>query len=346
MANEKAKPTFGVRAKTERAKDDPYSYDNSWILANKFNIENKEELDALEATLTTIRAREGIPKGNFDYKHLKDIHGHLFGDLYDWAGQQRTIEISKMSNDRTFTPKDQVEKKLNDTFEKLKDDNYLKDLSQDKFAKKIGDLINDINEAHPFREGNGRTMREFVTAVSNEAGYEINWSSMNKQEWNQASKDGFEGNPKPMHDLMKKSVVTIEQASDPVNKINSSGRSMYSAAQLRALYPDMAQLANRLEAQEAANNATDEQRAAMYAFQKANSNQLPRDKALQKYPGLDKHFEYWDKSVTLAKDRFKDGSREQTVFLIRMKDNISKGIYKDNALDRRSNKEAGGEVER
>jgi len=338
-------PSFEVKKNLERDKSDPYSYSGTWTLANKYDIKDKDELDMLEATLTTVRAREGIPEGNHDYDHLKSIHKHLFGDLYDWAGKEREMQIGKQSNDRSFTHTDDIEKNLNATFEKLKEDNFLKELPKDEFAKKLGDLVNDINESHPFREGNGRSMREFVTSVSNEAGYEVDWSAMDKKVWNQASKEGFEGNREPMRELMKETVVTLEQANDPANGINNSGRQTYTAAQLRTLYPDMTQLANRLEAQEAVSNASDAQKAAMFAFQKVNSNQLSRDQVLEKHPALEKHFGYWDKSLTMANERFESDSVQQTTFLVRMRDNISKNIVQDELFNKQA-EQSGGDIQR
>lgn len=327
-------PNFGARTSDERDKSDPYAYSGSWTLANKYGIKDKQDLDILEETITRVRASEGIPQGNHDYDHLKSIHKHLFQDLYEWAGKERTIQIGKQSNDKSFTNTDLIENNLNNTFKKLKEDNYLKQLPKDEFSKKIGDLVNNINEAHPFREGNGRTMREFITSVSNEAGYDINWSAMDKKEWNKASKDGFEGKPEPMRELMQKAVVTIEQSNDPQNNINNSNKPIYTAQQLRTLYPDLIRLSNRLEAQESLKSASDAQKAAMFAFQKVNSNQLSRDQVLKKHPGLGKHFDYWDKSVDVAKERFPSGSKQQTTFLIRMRDNITKGIVEDKSFNK------------
>src|SRR5438128_444096 len=75
--------------------DDPYVYRGTRTLRNRLRIAKPSELDRVERSLVTDRIAEGVPKGKFDLAHLRAIHRHLFQDLYDWAGQLRTVEISK-----------------------------------------------------------------------------------------------------------------------------------------------------------------------------------------------------------------------------------------------------------
>ncbi|WP_201772408.1 Fic/DOC family protein [Neorhizobium vignae] len=75
--------------------DDPYVYAGTGVLRNKLDIQDANELDRVERQLAWSRIQEGIPQGDFDLKHLKAIHRHLFQDLYEWAGQVRLVEISK-----------------------------------------------------------------------------------------------------------------------------------------------------------------------------------------------------------------------------------------------------------
>ena len=78
---------------------DPYCYPNSRILKNKFNIKDYDELLEAERRLTKYRMEElfnnPIP-GHFNFKHLQKIHAYLFQDLYDWAGEVRTVDIGEM----------------------------------------------------------------------------------------------------------------------------------------------------------------------------------------------------------------------------------------------------------
>jgi cell filamentation protein, protein adenylyltransferase len=75
--------------------DDPYLYPATTILRNRLGIRNAEQLEAFERLMAMQRAAEGIPTGDFDLAHLQAIHGHLFQDVYDWAGQIRTVESTR-----------------------------------------------------------------------------------------------------------------------------------------------------------------------------------------------------------------------------------------------------------
>ena len=78
--------------------DNIYCYPDSSVLRNKLNIHNKEQLLAAEIKLAAIRLyqlQEQPVHGNFDFNHLCRIHEHIFQDLYDWAGEIRTVNIAK-----------------------------------------------------------------------------------------------------------------------------------------------------------------------------------------------------------------------------------------------------------
>ena len=74
---------------------DPYLYPNSPALINNLGITDADELEHIERQLISSRMDEGCPEGDFDLKHLQAIHHHLFQDVYEWAGEIRTLEINK-----------------------------------------------------------------------------------------------------------------------------------------------------------------------------------------------------------------------------------------------------------
>ena len=81
-----------------RYEADRYCYPESDVLRNKLDIRNQAALDAFEADATAIRMIELIESpitGDFDFKHLLALHYHLFQDIYDWAGEVRTVDISR-----------------------------------------------------------------------------------------------------------------------------------------------------------------------------------------------------------------------------------------------------------
>jgi cell filamentation protein len=75
--------------------EDPYVYPGTSILQNRLGITDAAFLDKQERSLVVLRARRDIRRGSFDLSHLRAIHRHLFQDVYDWAGELRTVEISK-----------------------------------------------------------------------------------------------------------------------------------------------------------------------------------------------------------------------------------------------------------
>ena len=74
---------------------DPYVYPGTRILRNRLGIVEPIKLDRAERRLVVARIKQDVPKGNFDLTHLCAIHRHLFQDIYEWAGEIRTVEISK-----------------------------------------------------------------------------------------------------------------------------------------------------------------------------------------------------------------------------------------------------------
>ena len=77
---------------------DDHAYPGSTVLKNRLNIQDQATLDAFEVEITTLRAEEPLPTGAFDSAHYQSVHHHLFQDVYEWAGQYRTVRIAKGSS--------------------------------------------------------------------------------------------------------------------------------------------------------------------------------------------------------------------------------------------------------
>lgn len=77
---------------------DPYVYPGTDVLKNILNIKDKKTLDDAEADYVSLRLREVAEKplpGNYNIEHLSKMHRYIFQDLYEWAGEFRTINIEK-----------------------------------------------------------------------------------------------------------------------------------------------------------------------------------------------------------------------------------------------------------
>ena len=107
---------------------DDYCYPDTTILRNKLDLRDAAELADFEAEVSDARADEEAPAGDLDFKHFKAVHLHLFQDVYDWAGEIRTV---RMSNDGSmFCYPENIEGEAKKLFTQLKQDGYLKNSGQ------------------------------------------------------------------------------------------------------------------------------------------------------------------------------------------------------------------------
>jgi cell filamentation protein len=175
--------------------DDIYLDPASGALKNRFGITNARILEAAEADLVAARSRELAQsplKGHFDLKHLQAIHRYLFGDLYEWAGELRTVDISK--NDNFFAHHAHIAAAAESIFAKLASENLLAKLAPSEFSNRAAYYFAEINALHPFREGNGRTQREFLSHLAQANGIYLAWEDVTPAEMLQASVESFKGN--------------------------------------------------------------------------------------------------------------------------------------------------------
>lgn len=126
--------------------------------------------------------------GHFDYQYLKLIHHYIFQDLYDWAGKQRTVDIAKSNMFCNVLYLDNQAWKI---FNALKSENLLIGLSRDDFIHRLVWYFGEVNALHPFREGNGRTQREYFRELALHAGYIIDYTAITRNEMIDASIDSF-----------------------------------------------------------------------------------------------------------------------------------------------------------
>lgn len=158
-------------------------YDGTSCLINKFDIKDEVILKELETTITLNKITEYSLNPlfySFDVQHYKSIHRYLFGDIYDWAGEYRTVDMSKKGTN--FAKAESVEKLMSNCFKRLNDKNLFQGLNFDDFVDEFVDFYCVTNMIHPFREGNGRTQRLFLTQLINKNGYDIDFSEIDTDE--------------------------------------------------------------------------------------------------------------------------------------------------------------------
>jgi len=130
---------------------------------------------------------------------LKAIHKYLFGDIYEWAGKTRNVNISKGNQ---FCPFQNIESEMHRIGAELKKEKFLQGLDKQLLAKRLAYYIGEINAIHPFREGNGRAQREFIKELAAKNGYMIQYDTVSELEMIEASADTFELKYQKMEELM------------------------------------------------------------------------------------------------------------------------------------------------
>ena len=154
--------------------DYQYTDPKTGVLRNLHNIVDRIMLNIVESGASTKRANELLEhpiqiKGT---ESLLEIHHFLFQDIYEWAGKLRTVEISKTG--RQFFPSSNFKKGFAYIDSLVSD--YMVTANNDisRLAYLLAVILDSVNYLHPFREGNGRTQREFIRLLALEKGYLIN----------------------------------------------------------------------------------------------------------------------------------------------------------------------------
>ena len=167
--------------------------DQHRVLRNKLDIRDPELLEPHIARLSFQRALEleASPlTGNFDIQHLRRIHQYIFQDVFLWAGDFREVTTSR-THSFGFPPPQFLIPSLETLFAALKAEKHLASLTQDAFATRAAHYLGEINAIHPFREGNGRTQREFIRTLALHAGHKLTWRNLTPEENNEASRISY-----------------------------------------------------------------------------------------------------------------------------------------------------------
>jgi cell filamentation protein len=173
---------------------DPYIDPQTGVLHNRLGITDADELTRVESDLTVVQLvdleRRHLP-GGYDLPHLQEFHWFLFGDIYDWAGELRTVTIAKAD---LFCLPENIASFSQDVFRALDRDGFLRGRERAEFVVGLAEHLANVNAVHPFREGNGRTQRAFFGQLARDAGYRIDWSTMDRGTNLAASRASIRGN--------------------------------------------------------------------------------------------------------------------------------------------------------
>lgn len=157
------------------SKNSVYCYKGTNTLVNKLNIKDPVALENYETSVIGLKLmalnKKGIT-GNFDVNHFVSIHKFLFEDIYTFAGLFRTENIAK--DYFQFAEWEYIESELTRLLNELKNENFLSGLAKEEISKRLAYYWAELNVLHPFREGNGRTTREFLRQLALKNHYILN----------------------------------------------------------------------------------------------------------------------------------------------------------------------------
>lgn len=149
-------------------------------LKNKFGITDFNQLNMVDRALVNLKLSEielDPIVGYFDKYHLLQIHEVLFGDIYEFAGKIRNVDIEKGGT--LFCKPNCIQKSLEQLLYHL----YKEPInSKEDMVRVVSNYYAELNMIHPFREGNGRTNRYFFRLYAKSKGYDLSFVNVSPKE--------------------------------------------------------------------------------------------------------------------------------------------------------------------
>jgi len=184
---------------------DFYCYPDATVLRNKLGIRDDVTLSEAERQLSAIAAESiEFSPPPYSLAYLQNIHRTLFSDLYEWAGELRTVGISKQGT--RFCQPEYMEKEAGRIFKIMAAANWFEDMDRTDLIAAVAEAYSDLNVVHPFREGNGRTQRILFEHLIMNAGFEISWWGIEESEWIYANIAAYNCNLGPMEQVFEKCI--------------------------------------------------------------------------------------------------------------------------------------------
>lgn len=159
---------------------DPYVYEDTGTLINKLGIKDYEKLRKAEADISFVKLLSvdaNVDCHKFDLEYIQNIHKYVLGDIYNWAGEFRTVPMEKpeevLGGDtvRYAYPKEIVPK-AQEYINEINSINWNNIELEDK-ALKFSKLIAGLWQVHPFRDGNTRTIITYAFRFAEEHGFKM-----------------------------------------------------------------------------------------------------------------------------------------------------------------------------
>jgi cell filamentation protein len=169
--------------------EDPYVYPGTDVLINKEDIRDRDELAAFERLVTANRLEHLPRRVPLTYAGYRRLHRHIFAPVYAWAGQDRTVNLARGGSLFCLVP--HIAGQMAQRFAAIRAENGLRGLTREAFAMRAAEHLCELNAIHPFREGNGRTLRALLVYLAEAAGHHVALERIDPEGWNSASIGSF-----------------------------------------------------------------------------------------------------------------------------------------------------------
>lgn len=172
------------------------------VMRNLLGIADAGHLEAVERELSTAalyRIRQAPIRGAYDPAHLRAFHRAIFGDVYRWAGDFRTVAMARTA---MFALPQHIEPYLGQLLAELAAERHLRELPFRPFVERLAHYLAGVNAVHPFRDGNGRAQRAFFGQLARDAGWRLRWDRMEPDENVAASAASMRGDERPLATML------------------------------------------------------------------------------------------------------------------------------------------------
>lgn len=176
----------------------------------------------------------------FDAAHIKEIHRHLLGDVYEWAGEYRAVNLTKGKGGFAHFELGHIDAHLQLASTVVAHTDW-PTLQHGQFAQRIAEVFAHVNQAHPFREGNGRATKLFLHDVAQRSPFRLDFGRVDPDAWNARAdasrpRDALSGTTYP-HEIapLFESIATRRPAGEQADDLAIEGA---MARLIRQHYPE------------------------------------------------------------------------------------------------------------
>jgi cell filamentation protein len=187
--------------------EDPYVYPGTGVLRNSLGIRDLAELAVAEAdivrTALVILAEKPLP-GSYDLTHWQAFHRRIFGGLYPWAGELRTVQIAKPN--AFYARPEHIAGYAQGIFAELAKERHLAGVDRESFLERLTHYHAEMYAVHPFREGNTRSLRAFLSQLAAAAGHRVDWEHLDHKQSFAANVQSLNGDNQQLRVLLEQVV--------------------------------------------------------------------------------------------------------------------------------------------